>query len=200
MNISNLKNVFWHKHYIDKKLRIMRNQHNAFVLWFTGLSGSGKSTIAGFLEHLLYQKKINTYLLDGDNIRTGLCKDLSFNIADRQENIRRVAEVAKLMVDAGLLVLVTLISPYQKHRDQAKNIIGKKNFLEIFVNTPINICKERDPKNLYLKSLKGEINDFTGIQEEYESPDSPDYNIDGTESLDKISKKLLKFLYKRLIT
>lgn len=199
MNINHKKNLIWHNHVVNRVLREKHHHHKSVVLWFTGLSGSGKSTIAGRLEQFLYKKKINTYLLDGDNIRHGLCSDLSFTKIDRTENIRRVGEVAKLMLDAGLVVLSAFISPYKKDRDMIRNIIGNSYFLEIFVDTPLEICKIRDPKDLYKKNKLGLITNFTGIDSVYEIPKKPDIYINGILSLSTIINNMVQELKKRNI-
>ncbi|HMI76867.1 MAG TPA: adenylyl-sulfate kinase [Buchnera sp. (in: enterobacteria)] len=194
MNTNNKNNIIWHNHLVNKILRENHHRHTSIVLWFTGLSGSGKSTIAGHLEKILYKNNISTYLLDGDNIRHGLCSDLDFTEIDRKENIRRVGEVAKLMIDAGLVVLTALISPYQKDRNIVRNIIGDKNFLEIFVDTPLDVCKKRDSKHLYKKNKLGLLANFTGIDAMYEIPRKPDIYIDGTLSIESIVKSMIEEL------
>ena len=163
---------------VAKKDRYQLNGHAGKVLWFTGLSGSGKSTIANLVEQKLHQKGFRTYLLDGDNVRHGLNKDLGFTEADRVENIRRVTEVAQLMVDAGLVVLTAFISPYRAERNAAKARFEDGEFLEIFVNTPLDVAEQRDPKGLYKKARRGEIPNFTGINSPYEAPTNPDFEVD----------------------
>ena len=148
---------------IDQKSRNNLNKHNSFVVWFTGLSGSGKSTICNSLEVLLNAKKINTFTLDGDSVRNGLNKDLRFSDEDRSENIRRVAEVSKILMNAGNVVLASFITPFQQDRDLAKEIVGENNYIEVFVNTSLKTCIERDPKGLYQKSKSGLIKSMTGI-------------------------------------
>ncbi|MCB0455806.1 MAG: adenylyl-sulfate kinase [Aequorivita sp.] len=171
------KNVIPHAYQISCKGRRELNKHNSFLIWFTGLSGSGKSTIANLVEQELYKKGIKTYTLDGDNIRKGINNDLSFSPEDRTENIRRIAEVANLMVDAGLVVLAAFVSPYKKDREKIKNIVKDVNFVEVYVNTSIEECERRDVKGLYKKARTGEIKNMTGISSPYESPDSPDVEI-----------------------
>ena len=171
-------NIIQHNFQVTKKERNLQKRHNSLLIWFTGLSGSGKSTIANALEKALLEKGIHTYILDGDNVRGGLNNNLTFSPEDRTENIRRIAEVAQLMVDAGLVVLSAFVSPYRKDRENVKNIVGKENFVEIFVNTPIEECEKRDVKGLYAKARAGEINDFTGVNAPYETPQNPDIEID----------------------
>ncbi|AYN24925.1 adenylyl-sulfate kinase [Buchnera aphidicola] len=199
MNNNSKKNIIWQNHSITRMKREKKNGHKSIVIWFTGLSGSGKSSIANSLETILFKNNLNTYLLDGDNIRSHLCSDLSFSFSDRNENIRRIGEVAKLMMDAGMIVLVSVISPYKNQREKISTMLGKKNFLEVFVDTPVNICEERDPKKLYQKSRLGKISDFTGIQSSYEIPEKPDLYLDGTMSLKNNTKKLIQILYDRNI-
>jgi bifunctional enzyme CysN/CysC len=146
-------------------------------LWFTGLSGSGKSTIANIVERTLFAQGRHTYMLDGDNVRHGLNRDLGFTDADRVENIRRVAEAAKLFVEAGLIVLVSFISPFRSERRMARELLGPGEFVEVFVDTPIEVCIERDPKGLYHKALEGEIKHFTGIDSPYEAPEAPELTL-----------------------
>ena len=173
-------NVHWQALDVDKRARAAKAGQKPCVLWFTGLSGSGKSTIANLVERKLYSQGHMTYLLDGDNIRHGLNKDLGFTAADRVENIRRVAEVARLMADAGLIVLVSFISPYRSERLLARELMASGEFLEIFVDTPLEVCEERDPKGLYKKARAGEIKNFTGIDSDYERPETPELSIDTT--------------------
>jgi len=199
MNNNLKENIFWQKCSITRLKREQKNAHKSIAVWFTGLSGSGKSSIANFLEKILFKHGINTYLLDGDNIRSGLCSDLSFSIIDRAENIRRLGEVVKIMLDAGMIILVSVISPYRSHREMIYKILGRKNFLEVFVDTPIHICESRDPKKLYKKARSGKISDFTGIQSIYEIPKEPDAILNGIDSLEKNSKKLIKILHKHNI-
>ncbi|QCI16655.1 adenylyl-sulfate kinase [Buchnera aphidicola (Aphis craccivora)] len=195
MNSNFKKNIIFQKYEVTRIKRENKNHYKSKVIWFTGLSGSGKSTISNILEKILFKNNINTYVLDGDNIRSGLCSDLTFCAVDRDENIRRISEVAKLMLDAGIMVLVSVISPYKKQRLMASNILGKNNFLEVFVDTPLNICEKRDSKGLYKKSRCNEISDFTGVDSLYEAPETPDIHLDGTISIKENIKKLIKKLY-----
>jgi len=174
-------NVTWQKTDITRDIRAMQKSQNPCTIWFTGLPGSGKSTIANELEKKLVANGKHTMLLDGDNVRHGLCRDLGFTEDARIENIRRVAEVAKLMNDAGLIVLAALISPYQQDRENAKNIIGLENFIEVYVSTPLEICEQRDVKGLYKKARCGEVPHFTGVSSPYEVPESPDFEIDSSK-------------------
>jgi adenylylsulfate kinase len=171
------KNIVNHNYQVTRENRRGLIKQNSFLIWFTGLSGSGKSTIANALEYKLYQEGYKTYALDGDNIRKGINKDLTFSPEDRTENIRRIAEVANLMVDAGLIVFGAFVSPYKKDRKNIENIVGKDNFVEIFVNTSLDECEKRDVKGLYKKARAGEIKDFTGVNAPYEAPEKPTIEI-----------------------
>jgi bifunctional enzyme CysN/CysC len=186
------KNVHRQQLEIDKAARRTLNGHTSRVLWFTGLSGSGKSTIANALEKALHKKGIRTYVLDGDNVRHGLNSDLGFTDADRVENIRRIGEVAKLMVDAGIVVLTAFISPFRAERDMVRELFAEDEFVEIFVDTPLEIAEARDPKGLYQKARRGEIPNFTGIGSPYEAPINPDVHIHTeNESIDEVVNRLL---------
>ena len=165
-------NIVWHKTRIDKQARTKTSGQRPCVIWLTGLSASGKSTIADILEQHLHAAGRHTYLLDGDNVRHGLCRDLGFTDADRVENIRRVAEVAKLMVDAGLIVITSFISPFESEREMARQLIGADEFIEVFVDTPLSVCETRDPKGLYKKARSGSLKNFTGIDSTYEPPNA----------------------------
>ena len=169
--------LVWHPATIDAAWRARIKGQRPCVLWFTGLSGTGKSTIANALELVLAERGKHTYLLDGDNLRLGLCRDLGFSDADRQENIRRVAEVARLFVDAGVLVITAFISPFQRDREIARSLIGEDNFIEVFIDTPLEECEKRDPKGLYRKARSGLIANFTGVGSAYEPPLSPQVHI-----------------------
>lgn len=184
---------------IDQKSRNNLNKHNSFVVWFTGLSGSGKSTICNSLEELLNSKKVNTFTLDGDSVRNGLNKDLGFSDEERSENIRRVAEVSKILMNAGNVVLASFISPFQKDRDLVKEIIGKNNYLEVFVNTSLATCIERDPKGLYQKSKSGLIKSMTGIDSKYEIPKLYDIEISESNTLEETIETIYAFIKDKLI-
>ncbi len=171
------KNIVWHQHKVDKQVRAQQMQQRPLVIWFTGLSGSGKSTLASLLEQKLAANGRYTYLLDGDNIRHGLCGDLGFSGKDRVENIRRISEVSKLFVDASLIVLTAFISPFRDDRNYCRGLLEKNEFVEVFVDTPIEVCEERDPKGLYQKARQGDIKDFTGIDSPYEEPENPEIHL-----------------------
>lgn len=190
------ENVVWHQHTVTQAQREQHHGHRGAVLWFTGLSGSGKSTVAGSLEVALSQLGVSTYLLDGDNVRHGLCSDLGFSDADRKENIRRVGEVARLMVDAGLVVLTAFISPHRAERQMVRERLGEKQFIEVFVDTPLTVCESRDPKGLYKKARAGELRNFTGIDAVYEAPESPEIHLDGQQLVTNLTSQLLDLLRK----
>ena len=176
-----MKNIIRHNFNVTKKERNKRNKHNSFLIWFTGLSGSGKSTIANALECMLVKKNISSYVLDGDNVRGGINNDLSFTANDRSENIRRIAEISNLFIDAGVVTIACFISPLTTDRETVKNIVGKDNFIEIFINTSLKECENRDVKGLYARARSGEIKNMTGISAPYENPKEPDLEI-STES------------------
>ncbi|MFN4259089.1 MAG: adenylyl-sulfate kinase [Gemmataceae bacterium] len=175
-------NITWHEGHVTREERCRMLKQQGATLWFTGLSGSGKSTMAYTLEHALVERGHLAYVLDGDNIRHGLNKNLGFSAADREENIRRIGEVAKLFADTGIITMTSFISPYRKDRDNVRAIHAeaKLPFLEIFVNTPIETCEQRDPKGLYKKARAGEIKNFTGIDDPYEAPLNPEVTLDAT--------------------
>ncbi|WP_251554105.1 adenylyl-sulfate kinase [Neobacillus muris] len=172
------KNITWHQTTVTKADRHKLNGHTSCVLWFTGLSGSGKSTLANAVDFALFQKGVNSYVLDGDNIRHGLNKDLSFGALDRKENIRRIGEVAKLFVDSGQIVSSAFISPFREDRELVRGMFEPDEFIEIYLHCPIQVCEDRDPKGLYRKARKGEIPDFTGISSPYEPPLNPEITIE----------------------
>ena len=170
-------NIAWHQHDVDKARRAQAKKQKPCVLWLTGLSGSGKSTVANLLEKKLAEHGKHTYLLDGDNVRHGLCGDLTFSDKDRVENIRRIGEVSKLFVDAGTIVLTAFISPFKAERDFCRNLLADGEFVEIFINTPLEECEKRDPKGLYQKARQGDIKDFTGIDSPYEAPENAEITL-----------------------
>ncbi len=171
------ENVIPHNYEVKREDRTALKGHKPFLLWFTGLSGSGKSTLANALEVALVKHGKHTYLLDGDNVRKGLNNNLGFSPEDRTENIRRIAEVANLMLDAGLIVLAAFVSPYRKDREDIRSIVGAENMLEVFVDTPLEECEKRDVKGLYKKARAGEIKNFTGIDAPYEAPLNPEIHV-----------------------
>lgn len=191
------ENVVWHAHAVTRAEREQLHGHQGAVLWFTGLSGSGKSTVAGALEQALHRAGVSTYLLDGDNVRHGLCRDLGFSEPDRKENIRRVGEVAKLMVDAGLVVLTAFISPHRAERQMVRDLIGNDRFIEVFVDTPLAVCEARDPKGLYKKARAGELANFTGIHSLYEAPEAPEIHLEGEQLVTNLTGQLLDLLRRR---
>lgn len=172
------KNITWHASEVTKEERQQRKNHKSAVIWFTGLSGSGKSTISVALEKALYNQQVHTYRLDGDNVRHGLNKNLGFSPDDRTENIRRIGEVSKLMVDAGLVTVTAFISPYQADRDVVRELLAEDEFIEVYTSCSLDECEARDPKGLYQKARNGEIQGFTGINAPYEEPQNPEIVID----------------------
>lgn len=171
------KHIVWHEQTVTKEQKRLANQHHSAVFYFTGLSGSGKSTIANLTAKHLFELGIQTYVLDGDNVRHGLNKDLGFSEADRQENIRRIGETAKLFVDSGQIVFTAFISPYQSDRATVRHLLEADEFVEIYIDCPLDVCEERDPKGLYRKARAGEITNFTGISAPYEAPTTPELTL-----------------------
>ena len=189
-------NIVWHSHPVDQESRADQKSQKPLVIWFTGLSASGKSTIAGALEQILTGQGYHTYLLDGDNVRHGLCRDLGFSDHDRQENIRRVGEVSRLMADAGLITLAAFISPFRADRRVVREIMPDGQFVEVFVDADLTVCRERDPKGLYAKADRGEIKQFTGIDSPYEEPENPEVHIRAGElSVAEAVNQLLAYLH-----
>ena len=172
------ENLHFHEHRVPREEKEKRNQHKSRVVWFTGLSGSGKSTVANATEKILHDMGLQTYILDGDNVRHGLCKDLDFTKAGRIENMRRITEVAKLMVDAGIVVITAFISPFTNERQIARNNFQDDEFIEIYISTPLEIAEKRDKKGLYKRARRGELLNFTGIDSPYEVPVKAEYTID----------------------
>jgi len=194
------KNIILHDYRVTCDDRRKLNKHNSFLIWVTGLSGSGKSTIANELQNTLHKKGIKTYILDGDNIRNGINYNLSFSPEDRAENNRRIAEISKLFIDAGIVVIAAFISPYQKDRKEVKNIVSPSNFVEVFVNTSLEECEKRDVKGLYKKARKGEIKNFTGISAPYEAPQNPDVEIKTEEeTVEESVHKIITHIENKLI-
>ncbi len=193
-------NVVWHQSTVSRKRREEKNQHKSVVLWFTGLSGSGKSTLAHAVEERLYQLGLNTFVLDGDNVRHGLNKDLGFNEQDRKENIRRISEAAKLMLEAGIITLTAFISPFKAEREMARSLMPHGDFIEIHCYCPLEVCEQRDVKGLYKRARNGEIKDFTGISSPYEAPIKPELKIDTNAlTLEQGAQKVIALLRERHI-
>lgn len=192
-------NVIKHDYKTTKIQREELHGHKAYLLWFTGLSGSGKSTLANLVEIALHKQGLSTYILDGDNIRQGINKDLSFAPEDRTENIRRIAEISNLMLNAGVITLAAFVSPYIKDREEVQQIVGTDNFIEIFVNTSLEECERRDVKGLYKKARSGEIKNMTGISAPYEAPVNPDLEVitDG-QSIEESIEIIINFINKKL--
>lgn len=195
VNMKEVKNIIWQESAITKKERIEQNGHKSFIVWFTGLSGSGKSTLANEIAKILHARQIKNYVLDGDNIRLGLNKDLEFSEEDRHENIRRIGEVAKLFVDSGQVVLTAFISPFQNDRDQVRQLVEDNEFIEVFVKCPLNECEKRDPKGLYRKAREGNIKEFSGIDSVYEEPVNPELIIETSKySIEECVTQVVMYL------
>ena len=191
------KNVIWHQATVTRERREASNNHKGAILWFTGFSGSGKSTLAHAVEESLYQKGCKTFVLDGDNVRHGLCSDLSFSDKDRKENIRRIGEMSRLFAESGTLALTAFISPFQEDRQKVRDLAGD-DFIEIHCQCDISTCESRDVKGLYKKARQGEIKDFTGISSPYEAPEKPEVTLDtGAEPLEECVEKILAYLVQR---
>jgi len=192
---STSSDIVWHDHHVKKEERSQIKQQKPCILWFTGLSGSGKSTIANAVELKLNVFQKHTYLLDGDNVRMGLNKGLTFSDEDRIENIRRIGEVSKLFVDAGIIVLTAFISPFQKERDTVRFLVQEGEFIEVFIDTPLAVCENRDPKGLYKKARAGEIANFTGISSPYEAPGKPELHIINDRiSIEEVTAEIIGYL------
>ena len=193
-----MKNLVWHHATVTRQRRNELNNHKSVVLWFTGLSGSGKSTLAHAVEEELHQIGCRTIVLDGDNMRHGLCKDLDFSDESRKENIRRIGEVAKLFIESGVITLTAFISPFKEERDKVRKLLANQDLIEIYVKCPISVCEARDVKGMYKKAKANEIKNFTGISSPYEAPESPDLIVDtDQETLDESVDKVLGVLIKR---
>jgi len=200
MNMIKSKNITWHESGISKKDREEQNGHKGVVIWLTGLSGSGKSTIAVELQAQLFENNAQVFILDGDNIRHGLNKDLGFSPEDREENIRRIGEVAKLFTDAGMIAITSFISPYRKDRDANRELLPEGEFIEVYVKAPLDVCEKRDPKGLYKKARAGVIPEFTGISAPYEEPEDPEIIIDTDKlSVEESANKIIDYLRKKKI-
>jgi adenylylsulfate kinase len=188
-------NIAWHHASVDRAARAEQRGHRSAILWFTGLSGAGKSTLANAVNQALFERGLATYVLDGDNIRHGLCKDLGFSDADREENIRRIGEVAKLFLDAGVVVLTAFVSPFRADRDKARDLVEDGDFIEIFCDADLTVCEQRDTKGLYAKARAGEIKEFTGISSPYEAPEQPELKVDtGSSDLEACVEQVVTHL------
>lgn len=186
------KDVYWHAGHITRQQRQEKNKHRSFVLWFTGLSGSGKSTLANAVEKELFSMDYNVTALDGDNVRHGLCSDLGFTEEDRNENMRRVGEVAKLFVESGAIVLASFVSPYRQDREKVRSRLPHGDFYEVYCQCDLEVCEERDPKGLYARARKGEIANFTGISAPYEEPIKPDMTVNTSKlSIDEEVEQII---------
>ena len=184
---------------ISQQGRIELLNQKPKLIWFTGLSGSGKSTLSNNLERELFKKKFKTYALDGDNLRNGICSDLSFSKEHRKENIRRIGEISHLMLNAGIIILASFISPYEKDRELVRSIVGKQNFIEIYVSTPLLECECRDTKGLYARARKGEIANFTGISSDYEVPKNPNLTLDTSKiNIEEATQKILNYIISKI--
>ena len=191
-------NVVWHRATVTRERRQESNGHRAAVVWFTGLSGSGKSTLAHAVEEELFQRSCKTFVLDGDNVRHGLCSDLGFSIDDRRENIRRIGEMAKLMVESGTLTLTAFISPLREDRERVRGLMPHGDFLEIYCRCDVDTCASRDPKGLYARAMRGEIKEFTGVSSPYEAPNRADLELDTAAlSIEESVAKVLALLCER---
>lgn len=200
MSIQKATNITWHQGAVTSKEREKLLGQKGIVIWFTGLSGSGKSTLAHAVEEKLFEKGHLSYVLDGDNIRHGLNKNLGFSPADREENIRRIGEVSKLFTDAGVIAMTAFISPYRADRDKARELVEEGRFIEVFVKVPLDVAESRDPKGLYKKARAGEIKEFTGIDAPYEEPLNAELVIDTSKySLEESSNKVLNYLKEKEI-
>ena len=194
------QNLTWHMGEVDKEARRAAHGHRGAVLWFTGLSGSGKSTIGHRVERMLIERGAFAYVLDGDNIRHGLNSDLGFSPEDRVENIRRIGEVARLFADSGALVVSAFISPYREDRDRVRSLLGPGEFVEVFVDTPLEVCEARDPKGLYKKARAGEISNFTGLDAPYEAPEHPEVHLETAGlSVDEAAARVIRYLEEQRI-
>ncbi len=194
------KNVVWHQPTVTRDRRAKNNGHRSVIIWFTGLSGAGKSTIAHALEESLHRLGANTYVLDGDNVRHGLCGDLGFSDKDRNENIRRIGEVSKLFIDAGIIALSAFISPFRIDRQRARDLVDEGDFIEIHVKCPLEVCETRDPKGLYKKARAGLIKGYTGISSPYEEPENPEIVIDtSVKNVDQCVEQIIDYLIMKQI-
>ena len=190
--------ITWHPAQVTRLQREQLNGHKSFMLWLTGLSGAGKSTLAHRIEEMLFERRCRTYVLDGDNVRHGLCRDLGFSSADRHENIRRIGEMGKLMADAGVIVITAFISPFRADRNSIRGLMDEGDFIEVYCDAALEVCEERDTKGLYKKARQGEIREFTGISSPYEPPISPELTVPtGLESLDACAGQVIAYLQQK---
>jgi len=192
-------NTIWHNATVTRQRRELLNGHRSVVLWFTGLSGSGKSTLAHTVEERLHQMDCRTYVFDGDNVRHGLCSDLGFSMEDRQENLRRIGEMIKLIIDSGVITLTAFISPLKRDRKKLRSLLNEVDFMEIYCQCPLEVCESRDVKGLYKKAREGEIKEFTGISSPYEEPESPDLVVDtsGKTPIEECVEQIIQALVQR---
>jgi len=198
--MSQDENIVWHTQTVSRDKKEQHKGHKPVLLWYTGLSGSGKSTVANAVEAKLFSLGCHTYLLDGDNVRMGLNKGLTFSDEDRIENIRRISEVAKLFVDAGLIVSTAFISPFASDRTQARSIVNEGEFVEVFIDTPLDVCESRDPKGLYKKARAGEIPNFTGISSSFDVPENPEIHVKTAEqTIEQSADQIVDYLIKNQI-
>ena len=196
----NNSNIVYHSATVTRNRRQKLNKHRSVIIWFTGLSGSGKSTLAHAVEEELYQDGCRTFVFDGDNVRHGLCANLSFSEEDRHENIRRIGEMSKLFIEAGVIALTAFISPFRVDRERVRALVSENDFIEIYCNSPLEVCEERDVKGLYKKARKGEIKNYTGISSPYEEPKHPDLVLDtANETVEANVEHVLKMLEERHI-
>jgi adenylylsulfate kinase len=196
----NSPDVVYHRATVNRNRRQKLNKHKSVIIWFTGLSGSGKSTLAHAVEEELHQDGCRTFVFDGDNVRYGLCANLSFSEEDRHENIRRIGEMAKLFIEAGVIALTAFISPYRADRERVRALVSENDFIEIYCNSPLEVCEERDVKGLYKRARKGEIKNYTGISSPYEEPEHPDLVLDtANETVEDNVEKILDMLEERHI-
>lgn len=196
--MSKINNTVWHHATVTRKRRERLNGHRSVVVWFTGLSGAGKSTIAHAVEEKLHQRGCRTYVFDGDNVRQGLCSDLGFSKEDRAENIRRIGEMMKLFVDAGIIALAAFISPFSADREKVRRLLGDEDFIEVYCRCPVEVCEQRDVKGHYKRARSGEIKEFTGISSPYEEPKNPDIILDTADiSIEESVQRVINLLIKK---
>jgi adenylylsulfate kinase len=188
-------NIRWHQPTVSRAMRQQKNKHQSFILWFTGFSGAGKSSLAHRVEEMLFEQGCNTFVLDGDNVRHGLCSDLGFSLDDRHENIRRIGEMSKLFMQAGVITLTAFISPFRHDRNTVRTMVEGGEFIEIFCNTSLEVCEQRDVKGLYKRARAGEVSDFTGISSPYEIPENPEIMVQtGEVGLEECANQVITYL------